>query len=509
MKLPIAIITEYLSAWNPVSHFITPDDQLMFDNASIVYSEQTLFLEHSLYVIRSEEDLANITSGTVISPEKLTTYPKTVNIIELDYPDSPEKLCSEISLCIHNYSNWAEQLNLSIISGCTIQDLVDLSEPFLKNPFVILNGTFDCIAASNNITEDDPLYYDVKKHGKPSPDTMLQLSEHNKKRQIENGVFVSGKKYRLSKGIANYYEIFVDFATRGSLSYGFNMRFKYSPITPGLLSIIGIFTEKLEQYIELNQNKDENTGIISFNEYLFPRVLDKDPDALKLAANFPPFSRDYMIITSNNSSFRGISNNILSTTPGSCLFCYEKRYYIFIPTELYDEKSFYYIHHQEKRIADVASSYQIVIGISGPVIGYTGLESACQQAIHALELSQKAYSHSCDSEYLLLYRDIALFDMARYYSKHHQVNSFAPLEYLRLKDHDEKKGTNYCEFIKTYIMNGCNAAATAQKLFLHKNSIIYRVDKIKERFGLNISNTYEQFLFLMSCITDEAREQNK
>ncbi len=504
MKLPITIITEHLSAWNPVAHFITSDDQLMFDTVSIVYSEQTLFLDHTLYVIRSEEDLSNMTSGTAIFPGKVSSYPKTINIIELDYPDSPEKLCSEISLCINSYSNWAEQLNLSIISGCELQDLVDLSEPFLKNPFVILNGTFDCVAASNNITEDDPLYYDVKKHGKPSPETMLQLSEYNKNRKIENGMFFSGKKYRLSKGIADYYEIFVDFAADGSLSYGFNMRFKYCPVSPGLLSVIGIFTEKLEQYIDLNHTSDENTGIISFNEYLFPRVLDKDPDAIKLAANFPPFSRDYMIITSNNSSFRGISNNILSTTPGSCLFCHEKRYYIFIPTELFDEKSFYFIHQQEKRIAEVSSSYQLSIGVSGPVIGYTGLESACQQAVHALEMSHKAYSHSCDSEYLLLYRDIALFDMAEHYCEHHDAKSFAPLGYLRMKDHDEKKGTDYCEFIKTYIMNGCNAAATAQKLFLHKNSIIYRVDKIKERFGLNISNTYEQFLFLMACITDES-----
>ncbi|MBE6009607.1 MAG: hypothetical protein E7236_02950 [Lachnospiraceae bacterium] len=504
MKLPIAIITEYLAEWNPVSHFITSDDQLMFDTVSIVYSEQTLFLNHSLYVIRSEEELANMTSGTAVFPGKLSSYPKTVNIIEIDYPDSPEKLCSEINQCIHSYSNWAEQLNLSIISGCTLQTLVDQSEPFLKNPFVIFNGTFDCVAASNNITEDDPLYYDVKKHGKPSPETMLQLSEHNKNRKVENGMFYSGKKYRLSKGIADHYEIFVDFAADGSLSYGLNLRFKYHPISPGLLAVIGIFTEKLAQYIDLNHTKDENTGIISFNEYLFPRVLDKDPDAIKLAVNFPPFSRDYIIITSNSSSFRGISNNILSVTPGSSLFCHEKRYYIFIPTELSDEKSFYFIHQQEKRIAEVSSAYQIYIGISGPVIGYAGLESACVQAVHALELSDKAYSHTSDNEYLLLYRDIALFDMAVHYSEHHQAKSFAPLGYLRMKEHDKKKGTDYCAFIKTYIMNGCNAAATAQKLFLHKNSIIYRVDKIKERFGLNISSTYEQLLFLMACITDEA-----
>ena len=506
MKLPVAIITEYLSEWNPVSHFIVPQEQLLFDHVGIVYSEQTLFLDDSLYIIRSEEGLAHMTSGTAIFSGKLSSYPETVNIVELDYPGSPEKLCSEIGLCMHSYSNWTEQLNLSIISGCTIQTLVDLSEPFLKNPFVILNGTFDCVAASSTITEDDPLYYDVKKNGKPSPETMLQLSEHNKKRKIEKGVFYSGKKYRLSKGIANYYEIFVDFAADGSLSYGFNMRFKYHPVSPGLLATIGIFTEKLAQFINLSHTKDENTGIISFNEYLFPRVLDKDPDAIKLAANFPPFSRDYMIITSNNSSFRGISNNILSTTPGSCLFCHEKQYYIFIPTELFDDKSFYFIHQQEKRIADVASSYKLFIGISGPVIGYTGLESACHQAVHALEQSHKAYFHTSENEYLLLYRDIALFDMAEHYSLHHQAKSFAPIGYLRMKDHDEKKGTNYCDFIKTYIMNGCNAAATAQKLFLHKNSIIYRVDKLKERFGLNISNTYEQLLFLMSCITDEAKE---
>ena len=61
------------------------------------------------------------------------------------------------------------------------------------------------------------------------------------------------------------------------------MRFSRTPMTPGLLKTIGIFTDKLQSLYTLKQYKEINMGIISFNEYLFPRILRGDQEALNLA----------------------------------------------------------------------------------------------------------------------------------------------------------------------------------------------------------------------------------
>ncbi len=105
--------------------------------------------------------------------------------------------------------------------------------------------------------------------------------------------------------------------------------------------------------------------------------------------------------------------------------------------------------------------------------------------------------------YLILYRDIAFVDIAICYCKDYPVYSFAPLSYIAMRENDIKFGTNYCAFVKTYILNGCSSTKTAQQLFLHKNTVIYRLEKIKARFNLDVSDIHEQFRFLIACSADE------
>ena len=80
----------------------------------------------------------------------------------------------------------------------------------------------------------------------------------------------------------------------------------------------------------------------------------------------------------------------------------------------------------------------------------------------------------------------------------------APLEYLEMHNDDLISNSDYCSFLKTYLLNGCNATKTAQELFLHKNSVIYRVEKIKERYQFPLDDNYFQLMYLISDIAANA-----
>lgn len=49
--------------------------------------------------------------------------------------------------------------------------------------------------------------------------------------------------------------------------------------------------------------------------------------------------------------------------------------------------------------------------------------------------------------------------------------------------YDKQYNSYLYETIKTYFDNGCNTKATAELLFQHKNTILYRINKIKELIG--------------------------
>lgn len=507
--VPLSIIMDYLAEWNPSLKLAFGNcEALKYEDVRIVYKAQTFFDPRVLYILHDdfqpERDTEGNTEGnTFIYLNATHLELKKNHVLTIDYPYSSEQLCALISTYICKIKEWDEQMNLAIIGGDDAQKLLDLSEMHLKNPCVLLDSTFCCIAISSSITDEDLLYYDIKMHGIPSPETILTLSRHSKNRQFTFGNFESGLDYRIAKGPVHYPEIYVDIKVDDSIILALNMRFSRTPMTPGLLKTIGIFTDKLQSLYTLKQYKEINMGIISFNEYLFPRILRGDQEALNLAKNSDLFQRDYMIATSNSTSIRALARKITKTVTGTCMFNDEENFYIFVPIDLFKETSTYYIKNQEERLAKIGEIFSIKFGLSGPFQGSTTLVAACRQARRAFELQDKVFVRNSESKNLILYRDIAFVDIAICYCKDYPVYSFAPLSYIAMRENDIKFGTNYCAFVKTYILNGCSSTKTAQQLFLHKNTVIYRLEKIKARFNLDVSDIHEQFRFLIACSADE------
>ena len=59
-----------------------------------------------------------------------------------------------------------------------------------------------------------------------------------------------------------------------------------------------------------------------------------------------------------------------------------------------------------------------------------------------------------------------------------------------LIQYDEINGTGYVDFLKVHFETGGNIQKTAGRLYLHRNSVIYKIHKIEEilgvrSFGLN------------------------
>jgi DNA-binding PucR family transcriptional regulator len=49
-----------------------------------------------------------------------------------------------------------------------------------------------------------------------------------------------------------------------------------------------------------------------------------------------------------------------------------------------------------------------------------------------------------------------------------------------------------------FIENGLNISKTSNILFLHRNTLIYRLEKIKEQLNLDLKNFKDAFVFYLS-----------
>lgn len=82
--------------------------------------------------------------------------------------------------------------------------------------------------------------------------------------------------------------------------------------------------------------------------------------------------------------------------------------------------------------------------------------------------------------------------------------SFLQQEYLMpLKEFDEKKTAELYNTLKVFILNNADFNKTAEQLFVHKNTVRYRLSLIKEISKLNPEKLQDQILFYIGFLLEE------
>ncbi len=69
----------------------------------------------------------------------------------------------------------------------------------------------------------------------------------------------------------------------------------------------------------------------------------------------------------------------------------------------------------------------------------------------------------------------------------------------KLEEYDHANGTFLQETLLAYYMNGFNTKKTAESLYIHRNSLIYRLNKIEELLEMELTD-YMEYLDLINCI---------
>ena len=78
--------------------------------------------------------------------------------------------------------------------------------------------------------------------------------------------------------------------------------------------------------------------------------------------------------------------------------------------------------------------------------------------------------------------------------------SLAPLE-----AYDAERGTDLVNTLYVYVQQGGNIAATAETLFLHRNSVLYRLQRIEEVGGIQVRDANVRgVLFTAFALADPA-----
>ena len=70
---------------------------------------------------------------------------------------------------------------------------------------------------------------------------------------------------------------------------------------------------------------------------------------------------------------------------------------------------------------------------------------------------------------------------------------------MNICQYDEQKGTEYFETLFAYLNSRFSLNETAQTLNIHRNTVVYRIRQLSERFGIDFDSPEECFQLNLSC----------
>ncbi len=150
--------------------------------------------------------------------------------------------------------------------------------------------------------------------------------------------------------------------------------------------------------------------------------------------------------------------------------------------------------HQRKEIIDFSHPdihFKIIVGLT--VADLTQTHISYQTACYALEYSEQIQS----KKRLILFNEVKLPALFQGISHTWQADILFS-NFKKLLEQDEKQ--ILLKTLRSYFLSNCDLTHASQKLFIHTNTLRYRLSKIEQITSLSFNNIEEKFILYLGTM---------
>ncbi|WP_419888797.1 PucR family transcriptional regulator [Neobacillus niacini] len=133
------------------------------------------------------------------------------------------------------------------------------------------------------------------------------------------------------------------------------------------------------------------------------------------------------------------------------------------------------------------SNSTFLIGIGRQYETIRSLHKSFSEANESIRLMQKFENSGGVSHF----EDHSIYHFLDSNIRDMELEEFFMKRLGKVYDHDQLHGTSYIITLENYFQNNLNISETAKAMFLHRNTLIYRIEKIKEILNSDLKNSEE------------------
>ena len=133
--------------------------------------------------------------------------------------------------------------------------------------------------------------------------------------------------------------------------------------------------------------------------------------------------------------------------------------------------------------------YCYSVGVGNLFSDLTHLKKSLDEAADSLHMIHRCLK--CGE--VRVYEDTGIYRLFFEYNNYEELTSIYKDILGELMDYDSSKGTELMQTLEAYLDSGCNIGATAEVMELHRNTIKYRIKRIREILMLDFTDVNRCF----------------
>lgn len=399
------------------------------------------------------------------------------------------------------FERWKQLVMMRILKKDNIRSLLNVASQLLKNPIALFDNQLALIAKAGTfegsiegtiwegVIRDNYASFDFY-----SPDEQQEIS---KKTFDENKPMI----YHTTMDIDHTYvtsQLKIDNKAFGALGLvDINCE-----ITEGQLDII----QYINNFLKLYFRNNEEARLIFDNETTFlTKLLDGvqvSHDLMKLHfknMNWKETDPFQLFAIRANVAFdipiRAIPyiKHIKNVFKNALVVHYKETIVVLCRVNDYDVKS----EKFKKSFEGMLNQFSLYAGLSSPFTGISHLDAYFVQCAFASQLLVDV-----DNGVILQYDNCVREHIIKVLTDVHDLRSYCHPEIYELWAKNDDSMRELIRCMHLYLHNGRNLNYTAQMLFIHRNTLLYRINKIAKLLSLDFNHLTDEEIryILLSCM---------
>ncbi len=390
---------------------------------------------------------------------------------------------------------YKELLDCAERSG-SIQPIMNVAASKLGNSVILLDADFRVLAHSTVFPIDDPLWklniqqgycnyefvravyeLDSVKNAPPNSDPVVVTCHASPRRKLSSKIFIQGKLAGMIVMLENETSII-------------SLHMQLLPVISAATAVaIYRYTPCI------------TAGYTNYEKLLYDLLIGAPPEEIAPQIRGLQFSPSMCALCIRPTRYLGqkhlkerVSDELLRRLPGTRLCYHEGGIAALVPLHKQGD----IMSEKVEILEQLALSEYLQVGVSNAFFNPESFAKRYAQARRAMELGNKMHNEKP----VFVYSDYSFYDLLDNAGTPESLGLFCRPALSILSRYDHDSGTDLYSTLEVYLQCDFSVKAAAEKLYIHRNTLSYRLEKIVDLTSVDLSDSNTRFLLAMSYRID-------